>query len=278
MDDNPYRAGFAQLVVVADTDAEAERIYLKHLRNFYSKSLYVAPHFGNVPGFMTKRSFEFQLSHRGASAFSFDFKPHEATWKQLVEDSRMVIGGSPDTVAAQIEEAVRNIRVGHLMIILQIQSMDPELTAYSSGLFAEKVLPKIKGIWDKEGYGDRWWPQGATRNQPQLARSAAKVGNGEAKVTGMNIADSAKYRAAGRLRGQSGDHQGRGRARRLSSRSLRAGVGRIPRRPRGTSPRVCACARRRGRDRGSRAARWASGSGSLLRRSVRPSRTRAASI
>ena len=56
MDDNPYRAGFAQLVVVADTDADAERIYLKHLRNFYSKSLYVAPHFGNVPGFMTKNS------------------------------------------------------------------------------------------------------------------------------------------------------------------------------------------------------------------------------
>ena len=182
MDDNPYRAGFAQLVVVADTDAEAERIYLKHLRNFYSKSLYVAPHFGNVPGFMTKRSFEFQLSHRGASAFTFDFKPHEATWKQLVEDSRMVIGGSPDTVAAQIEEAVRNIRVGHLMVILQIQSMDPELTAYSSGLFAEKVLPKIKGIWDKEGYADRWWPQGATRNQPQVARPAVKATNGEAKV------------------------------------------------------------------------------------------------
>jgi alkanesulfonate monooxygenase SsuD/methylene tetrahydromethanopterin reductase-like flavin-dependent oxidoreductase (luciferase family) len=182
MDDNPYRAGFAQLVVVADTDAQAEKIYLKHLRNFYSKSLYVAPHFGNVPGFMTKRSFEFQLAHRGASAFSFDFKPHEATWKQLVEDSRMVIGGSPDTVAAQIEEAVRNIRVGHLMIILQIQSMDPELTAYSSGLFAEKVLPKIRGIWDKEGYADRWWPQGATRNQPQIARPSTKVTNGEAKV------------------------------------------------------------------------------------------------
>jgi hypothetical protein len=77
---------------------------------------------------------------------------------------------------------VRNIRVGHLMVILQIQSMDPELTAYSSGLFAEKVLPKIKGIWDKEGYADKWWPQGATRNQPQLARPAVKVTNGAAKV------------------------------------------------------------------------------------------------
>jgi hypothetical protein len=94
----------------------------------------------------------------------------------------MVIGGSPDTVAAQIEEAVRNIRVGHLMVILQIQSMDPKLTAYSSGLFAEKVLPKIKGIWDKEGYADRWWPQGATRNQPQVARPSVKAVNGEAKV------------------------------------------------------------------------------------------------
>jgi hypothetical protein len=94
----------------------------------------------------------------------------------------MVIGGSPDTVASQIEEAVRNIRVGHLMVILQIQSMDPELTAYSSGLFAEKVLPKIRKIWDTEGYSDNWWPQGATRNQPGISASPLRPGNGEAKV------------------------------------------------------------------------------------------------
>ena len=93
----------------------------------------------------------------------------------------MVIGGSPATVADQIEEAVRNIRVGHLMVILQIQSMDPELTAYSSGLFANKVLPKIRKIWDKEGYADRWWPQGATRNQ-SLARSPEPARAAEAKV------------------------------------------------------------------------------------------------
>jgi alkanesulfonate monooxygenase SsuD/methylene tetrahydromethanopterin reductase-like flavin-dependent oxidoreductase (luciferase family) len=74
-------------------------------------------------------------------------------------------GGSPATVAHQLEEAARNIRVGHMMVILQIQSMEPDLTEYSTRLFAEKVLPKIRGIWDKEGYTDRWWPQGATRNQ-----------------------------------------------------------------------------------------------------------------
>jgi hypothetical protein len=68
------------------------------------------------------------------------------------------------------------------MVILQIQSMEPELTAYSTGLFAEKVLPKIKGIWDKEGYVDRWWPQGATRNQPHLAPSKEKAPSEETKV------------------------------------------------------------------------------------------------
>jgi len=44
------------------------------------------------------------------------------------------------------------------------------------------VLPKIKGIWDKEGYVDRWWPQGATRNQPRLAQTSAAARLAEAKV------------------------------------------------------------------------------------------------
>ena len=72
------------------------------------------------------------------------------------------------------------------MVILQIQSMDPELTAYSSGLFAEKVLPKIKGIWDKEGYVDKWWPQGATRNQPQVGRPTVGATQRRGKGAGMN--------------------------------------------------------------------------------------------
>ena len=85
----------------------------------------------------------------------------------------MVIGGSPDTVAVQLEEAIRNLRVGHLMIIMQIQSMDRELTEYNTRLFAEKVLPRIRGIWDKEGYTDQWWPRAATRNASARARAEA---------------------------------------------------------------------------------------------------------
>jgi hypothetical protein len=104
------------------------------------------------------------------------------TWKQQVEEQGVVIGGSPATVADRLTEAVKNLRVGHLMVILQIQSMKPELTEKNTRLFAEAVLPKIRGIWDKEGYVDHWWPQGATRNaRPTRAPQV----NGAAKTSGV---------------------------------------------------------------------------------------------
>ena len=61
------------------------------------------------------------------------------------------------------------------MVILQIQSMDRELTEHNTRLFAEKVMPRIRTIWDKEGYRDHWWPLGATRNS-QADTSVIKVG------------------------------------------------------------------------------------------------------
>lgn len=78
---------------------------------------------------------------------------------------------SPDTVVAGIEEAVRNLRIGHLLVLLQIQSMDHELTKYNMRTFAEKVLPRISGIWDKEGYQDHWWPQGAAKGNRYLGHN-----------------------------------------------------------------------------------------------------------
>ncbi len=175
LDDNPYRAGFAQLVVVGDTDAEAEKLYLKHIQNFYSKSMHIPTHMLAIPGFMSKKSVEYNLAKGSQSFGSLVKDPYKASWSDFTDKSRMVIGGGPDTVAEQLEEAIRNLRVGHLMIIMQIQSMDRELTEYNTRLFAEKVLPRIRGIWDREGYVDHWWPQGATRHaRPRTQAEAAE--------------------------------------------------------------------------------------------------------
>jgi hypothetical protein len=118
---------------------------------------------------MSRKSIEYNLS-KGAGGGAFgkagSENPYTTTWGQFTDERRQVIGGSPDTVVAQIEDAVKSLRIGHLMVILQLQSMDRELTEYNTRLFAEKVLPRIRHLWDKEGHIDHWWPQGATRQAP----------------------------------------------------------------------------------------------------------------
>ncbi|MFN8559174.1 MAG: hypothetical protein U0531_18160 [Dehalococcoidia bacterium] len=49
-DDNPYRAGFAQIVAVANTDAEAERLYRPHAEFFFNNRLHVYNGFAGGAG------------------------------------------------------------------------------------------------------------------------------------------------------------------------------------------------------------------------------------
>ncbi len=178
LDDNPYRAGFAQAIVVAETDAEAEKLYLPHLRNFYAKSLHIPAYMQTPPGFLSKKSVEFSMNQgvkRGeGKRLLGDIS--KASWKDFTETYGMVVGGSPETVVQQLEEGIRDLRIGHLMAIMQLQSMDKELTEYSMRLFAERVLPKLRNIWLKEGYKDHWWPRGATRfSSPQSRAVPAQL-------------------------------------------------------------------------------------------------------
>ena len=84
-------------------------------------------------------------------------------------DHQFVIGGGPQSVADQLEAAVRNLRVGNLMVLLHIGSMPHELTKKNIALFAEEVLPRLRPIWDDEGYTNHWWPTGARSAAPEPA-------------------------------------------------------------------------------------------------------------
>ena len=52
-DESPYRAAFAQIICVADTDAEAERLYSEHVLYFFNRCLHVYPGFSDPPGYRT---------------------------------------------------------------------------------------------------------------------------------------------------------------------------------------------------------------------------------
>ena len=56
LDPNPYRAGFLQLVAVAETDAKAEEEYYPHIRYFYDKCLHILPEYLAIPGNQDYRS------------------------------------------------------------------------------------------------------------------------------------------------------------------------------------------------------------------------------
>jgi alkanesulfonate monooxygenase SsuD/methylene tetrahydromethanopterin reductase-like flavin-dependent oxidoreductase (luciferase family) len=163
-DGNPYRAGYAQQICVAETDALAEEQYLEHVSYFFNKCLHIPPYYMETPGYRTRRSAEFAIKS-GQPAEIAQIAALEKNWKTLVDEG-FIIAGSPDTVADRLIEACRGLRVGNLIALLQIGSMPHELTKQNLTLFAEQVIPKIRGLWADEGWEHRWWPQGARVDAP----------------------------------------------------------------------------------------------------------------
>jgi alkanesulfonate monooxygenase SsuD/methylene tetrahydromethanopterin reductase-like flavin-dependent oxidoreductase (luciferase family) len=150
---NPYRGGFLQLVCVSETDAQAEKQYAEHVDYFFNRCLHVATGFSDAPGYRTEATIRAGvLAQVGqyADLLRFDLK-----WKDFNEQG-YVIAGSPETVRERMEEMVKRMNLGHLMVLCQIGSMPKELTIQNTQLFAEKVLPHLKPIWDDK-WKDDWW-------------------------------------------------------------------------------------------------------------------------
>src|SRR5213593_4585881 len=154
-DDNPYSAGFLQLVCVSETDAQAEREYFPHVHYFYQKCLNVWEGFAEAPGYRTVKTLQLGIQRQvGAQAKQIR---QSLNWQKYL-DQGYVIAGSPATVRQQLTECIRSLRVGHLMVLLQIGSMPKDLTLHNTALFARDVMPHVRDLWP--GYKDRWWPSG----------------------------------------------------------------------------------------------------------------------
>ena len=93
VDDNPYRAGFAQQICVSETDAQAEKDYLEHVTYFFNKCLHIPPSIFETPGYRTRRSTEFALKTNQPGEIA-KIATLEKNWKTLV-DNGFIIAGSP---------------------------------------------------------------------------------------------------------------------------------------------------------------------------------------
>lgn len=101
-DTSPYRAGFAQFICVADTDADAERLYAKHAHYFYNRCLHVFPGFADAPGYRTIKTMQKGILNQYAPTKIFE----EVPWGELIESGR-VIAGSPETVRQRMEDLIK---------------------------------------------------------------------------------------------------------------------------------------------------------------------------
>jgi alkanesulfonate monooxygenase SsuD/methylene tetrahydromethanopterin reductase-like flavin-dependent oxidoreductase (luciferase family) len=148
---NPYAMAFAQGVVVAQTDQEAERLFAPHLEYFYNRCLHVYQGFADAPGYRSVNSIKAAIEAGFPAAIPDDIK-----WKHMIR-SGTLIAGSPRTVRERLGEAMKSLNCGHLIMGVHTGSMPPELVRMSTELFAREVMPHLRGMWSE--WEDKWSPR-----------------------------------------------------------------------------------------------------------------------
>jgi alkanesulfonate monooxygenase SsuD/methylene tetrahydromethanopterin reductase-like flavin-dependent oxidoreductase (luciferase family) len=165
-DANPHRFSFLQLIGVSETDAQAEE-YAPHAEYFFHKLLYTPQHYMAVPGNLEYGSLVAAMQN-SAGREAVDLRA--MNYKDFRKKG-FVIAGSPKTVAQELVEEMKKLRVGHLLALLHFGSMPTELCKRNIDLFCREVMPHLEGLWDDE-WEDRWWPERLRAKRPVLARAS----------------------------------------------------------------------------------------------------------
>jgi alkanesulfonate monooxygenase SsuD/methylene tetrahydromethanopterin reductase-like flavin-dependent oxidoreductase (luciferase family) len=165
---NPYRLATTQPVFVANSESEAEEMYSEAVDYFFDKCRHIYPGFANVPGYQTMRGIKESLDARSHGVGGYG--EGMANWKERVA-AGAVVAGTPDQVAERLRDYCKTMRIGHLLALLQFGNLDRERTLFNVKLFAEKVLPQLRDLWEGE-WEDHWWikPLAANKRAAVAAR------------------------------------------------------------------------------------------------------------
>ncbi len=171
-DRNPFRAGFLQFVGVAETREEAFDLYRGPAEYFYDRCLHVDARFAMPPGYMTEETMRGKVVSQvlRAAQRASDAKAFGAPGFDEIVSKGYVVIGSPDEVAEQLREVATSLNVGQLMLLLQFGNMDRQLAGYNTELFAKRVMPQLRDLFEDE-WENRWWPRPLPRDERAAPRS-----------------------------------------------------------------------------------------------------------
>ncbi len=147
------------------------RLYREPAEYFYGRCLRVDPRWAMPPGYITEATQRAGIVGQIGRAASLQARQQARATTQMedIVERGYVVIGSPDEVVEQLHELATDLNVGHLMLLMQFGSMGKDLAAYNTKLFAERVLPKLRGLFSE--WEDRWWPQPMAR--PERAQVPA---------------------------------------------------------------------------------------------------------
>jgi alkanesulfonate monooxygenase SsuD/methylene tetrahydromethanopterin reductase-like flavin-dependent oxidoreductase (luciferase family) len=133
---DPEQMGWLVPIFVGETDAEARAAFEEHVWYFVRKLLPGID--ASPPGYTSPRS---AVKIIGAAS---DFMLNCRSWEEIVEGS-YVICGSPDTVTERLAERAERLGVGNLLGLFRLGSLGAEDARRSMRLFAEEVMPRLRG-------------------------------------------------------------------------------------------------------------------------------------
>jgi alkanesulfonate monooxygenase SsuD/methylene tetrahydromethanopterin reductase-like flavin-dependent oxidoreductase (luciferase family) len=154
---NPYRVGFMQCVLVAESDQRAEKDYAEYVERAFRHWMGATPpDKRNLPGAVDIRGVQALLADPGDYGLYGQMKT--VTYGQLVA-AGAVVAGSPATVRDQLLGFCGECGVGNLQVMLGFGAMPHELVTQNMELFAAEVAPALRGLWRDRDFPHHWWPR-----------------------------------------------------------------------------------------------------------------------
>jgi alkanesulfonate monooxygenase SsuD/methylene tetrahydromethanopterin reductase-like flavin-dependent oxidoreductase (luciferase family) len=176
LEPNPFRAGYALFLAVADSLKEARELYGEAASYFWNRTLNINPKFAGPPGYLSEASMRKVFASGGGKAGA-NWDMSGPGFDDFVAKSYLV-AGDPDSVSEQIAEIGRKSNIGNFISVTAYGNMPHDLAMHNTRMFARTVMPNVRDIFENE-WEHHWWPKGLPRptvpTEPTDLPSTARV-------------------------------------------------------------------------------------------------------
>ena len=153
------------------------KLYREPAEYFYNRCLHVDARYAAPPGYASettlRRRVESQVVRAASRASGKKFF-RQPSFEEIVAKGYVIVG-SPDEVAEQLREVALSLHVAQLMLLLQFGNMSKELTRANTTLFAERVAPQLRDLFEDE-WENHWWPRPLAASERAAPRALPEAG------------------------------------------------------------------------------------------------------